>query len=122
VHSKEWPMNPIDDWLWCVTFSRPGDDQLSRHYNTYGISARTGEWIGMGCPPYHPNYPRYKIMDQFSGIARDLIILDIFDRYRDMWYEAFRCALKQAEEAVGTHHSGKSGDSIFDHLVDWLNT
>lgn len=87
------------DYLFCCTFTRPGDSYLERYYSTYGISS-TGQFNGIRPSRYHRLYPLYKIVDEFACIASEILSIHRFDKYSSIWFDALQCALTQASEKV----------------------
>lgn len=78
-------------FLFACTFDiwAGGGSLLDRHYNTYAIDSK-GMWCGVvrgGRPAY------YRIVDEFSGIAIQLILLDKWEEFATLWYDALSAAL-----------------------------
>lgn len=78
--------------IWGITFLSPNDTALDRYYNTWVIDTQ-GIWCGLQMPLSHPFAIAGKMIDEFSSIARDLILLGYFERYEEDWRDAFTFAL-----------------------------
>lgn len=96
--------DPTRPYLWGITFIKPNESEEERtrlrHYNTWCITAEPPlySWCGSLLPEHHYLYSRYKIIDEFSLMARNIIAISSWDKFSDMWYTALSSALWKEDQ------------------------
>lgn len=96
--------DPARPYLWGITFIKPNESEEDRtrlrHYHTWCITAEPPLYscCGMLAPEHHHLYSRYKIIDEFSSIAKQLFLCDLWPKYNDLWYSALSSALWKEDQ------------------------
>lgn len=98
-------------YLWACTFTYPGDSALNRYYSTWVIDNK-GWWRGSAIPPHAKWYQSYKVIDEFSGIARNLILLDKWNEFSEMFYDVLTAALIKANQLDLEAESDRAKDQL----------
>lgn len=89
-------------YLFSITHWRTDYNALERHYLTFSIAFGVDgnqSWpgfSGMCVPEYAEVYPLYNVVQEFAGIAFHLTLVNRFDQFEQMFFDALQIAIARA--------------------------